>query len=71
MPHLNRGRAKGKQLVAGPLCVSIHVDQNVDSILMNTICCLPIARNLKEKQLSSTFKGNFYIFQISRTHYYL
>lgn len=50
-PHLNRGRTEGKQLITGPLCVSIHVDQNVDSILVNTISCLPIARNLMEETI--------------------
>lgn len=47
--HLNRGRAQGKQLISSSLGVAIHVDQNVDPILVNTISCLPIAGNLWEK----------------------
>lgn len=50
--HLNGGRAEGKQLVSGSLGVSIHVDQNMDSILVNTISCLAIARNLEERGAS-------------------
>lgn len=47
--YLNWGRTQGKQLVSRSLGVSIHVDQNVDTILVNTISCLPIAGNLSEK----------------------
>lgn len=56
--YLNRGWAEGKKLISGSLSVSIHVDQNVDSILVNTISCLAIARNLEdEKCISFTTNG--------------
>lgn len=57
--NLNGGRAEGKQLISGSLGVSIHVDQNVDSILVNTISCLAIARNLEERRTS--FSKNSHI----------
>ncbi len=54
--YLNRGWAEGKQLISGSLCVSVHVDQNVDSILVNTISCLAIAGNL-ERCHSNSING--------------
>lgn len=50
--HLNGGGAESEELVSGSLCVSIHVDQNVDSILVNTISCFAIARNLQVRGAS-------------------
>lgn len=47
---LNGGRTEGKQLISGSFGVSVHVDQNVDSILVNTIGCFAIARDLEEKR---------------------
>lgn len=44
--HLNWGGTQGEQLISSSLSVSIHVDQNVDPILVNTISSLPIAGNL-------------------------
>lgn len=51
--YLNRSWAEGKQLISGSLGVSIHVNQNMDSILVNTISCFAIARNLEEEKCIS------------------
>lgn len=45
--YLNGGGVEGKQLIPGSFGVSIHVDQDVDSILVDTISCFAIARDLK------------------------
>lgn len=39
---------EGKQLVPCSFGVSVHVDQDVDSILVDAISCLAIARDLEE-----------------------
>ena len=44
--YLNRGRPESKQLIASTLSVAVHVDQDVDSISMDTVCCFSIAGNL-------------------------
>lgn len=48
--HLNGSRAKGKQFISSSFGVSVHVDQNVDSILVNAISCFAITRYLQRKE---------------------
>jgi len=40
--------AQGEEFVARSLCVSVHVDEDVDSVLVDAVSCLPIARDLVE-----------------------
>jgi len=46
-PHyLNRGGSEGKYFIPCTLRVAIHVDQNVDPVIMNLIGCFPVTSNL-------------------------
>ena len=47
--YLDRGWFEGKYFISGSLCVPIHVDQNVDSIGIDTISRFPIVWNLREE----------------------
>jgi len=49
--HLNRRRSKGKDLIASTLCVAIHVDKDVNTIGMDTVSRLAIARDLQSTRL--------------------
>ena len=56
--HLYRRRTQSKYLVPSSLCVSIHVDKNVNSILVNNIGCLSIARHLCQVRQSTSQHDN-------------
>lgn len=47
--HLDGSWSHGKEFVPGSFGVAIHVDQDVDSILMDAISCFTIAWDLKEE----------------------
>ena len=46
--HLYGSCLEGKQLIACSLRVAVHVDQNVNTICVDPVSCLPIARDLRE-----------------------
>lgn len=39
---------KSKELIAGTLGVTVHVDQDVDPICIDAVCCFSIARQLSQ-----------------------
>ena len=50
--YLDGSRAQCKELVAGTFCVAVHVDQDVESILLDTIGSLTITGYLSNEWLS-------------------
>lgn len=54
--HLNGGWPKSKQLVSGSFSVAVHVDQNVDSILVNAIGSFSVAWDLDDKNKVHVFQ---------------
>lgn len=49
--NLNGSWAQGKQLIAGTLGIAIHVDKDVNSILVDPVCSFAIAGNLIQKEI--------------------
>ena len=47
--YLDGSGAQCKELVAGTFCVAIHVDQDVESILLDTIGSLTITGYLRNE----------------------
>ena len=57
--NLNGCWSQCKQFISGTFGVSIHIDKNVDSICVDTICGLPIARQLGKVNEVFRFSGDF------------
>ena len=49
-PNLNRRWSEGKYLVPGALGVAVHVDEDVDAVLVDLVSCLTVTLN-RQKQL--------------------
>ncbi|MPC09888.1 hypothetical protein E2C01_002505 [Portunus trituberculatus] len=58
LPHLNGGRAQGEYFIASSLSVAIHVDQDVDAVLVDAIGGLPVAGDLGEVNEMLCLPGN-------------
>lgn len=48
MRHLDWGRPEGEDLIAGALGVAVHVDEDVDAVLVDPVGGLPVAGDLRE-----------------------
>ncbi len=46
--HLNGSGPQGEDLVPGPLGVPVHVDEDVDAVLVDAVRRLPVAHDLGE-----------------------
>ena len=46
--YLNGGRAKSKDLVTGSLRVAVHVEEDVDPVLVDPVGRLPVAGHRRE-----------------------
>lgn len=47
---LDGGGVQGKQFIASSFSVSVHVDQDVDSILVDAVSCLAVAGDLAQEK---------------------
>lgn len=47
--YLDGSWAQGEQLVTGTLGIAVHVDQDVNSILVDPVCSFAVAGNLIRK----------------------
>ena len=45
-PHLNWSRTQGKDLITSPLGVAVHVDKDVNAVLVDAVGSLTIAGDL-------------------------
>lgn len=59
-PHyLYRSRTQSENLISSAFCVSVHVDQNVNAILVNSVRCLAVAGDLREVDEMFGFLSDF------------